>query len=182
MQILSKETNVNDNADDASLLHPSLGTTQTELTNKFTEFQATISTMQDTFTKKMQSIKDSSYSKARQVESRIQEAEQKTYISEQETILKEYAALSQNYNNVLEAFSYLGCDVRKAQVKQDKRHLGMKQTIGSMMQINVGIHQNLANGTSPELLSQDQVNRLMQSTLEVDNGNGAPGNIITESS
>ena len=43
------------------------------------------------------------------------------------------------------------------------------------MHILVGIHQNLANGTSPELLSQEQVNHLMQSTFEADDGNGAPG-------
>jgi hypothetical protein len=69
-----------------------------------------------------------------------------------------------------------------AQVKQDQRHLGIKQTISSMMHILVGIHQNLTNGTSPELLSQEQVNHLIQSTFEADNGNGAPGNATTESS
>ncbi len=137
--------------------------------------------MQDTFTKRMQLIKYSRDSKAHQVESCIQEAE-KTYILTQETILKEYAALSKNYNNVLEAFSNIRCDVCKDQVKQDQQHLGMKQMIGSMMQIIVGIHQNLANRTSPELLSQDQVNCLMQSMLEGDDANGAPGNIITKSS
>jgi hypothetical protein len=161
--------------------HPSLGTTQMELTDECTEFQATINTMQDTFTKRMQLIKYSRDSKAHQVESCIQEAE-KTYILTQETILKEYAALSKNYNNVLEAFSNIRCDVCKDQVKQDQQHLGMKQMIGSMMQIIVGIHQNLANRTSPELLSQDQVNCLMQSMLEGDDANGAPGNIITKSS
>jgi hypothetical protein len=58
----------------------------------------------------------------------------------------------------------------------------MQQMIGSMMQILVGIHQNLANGTSPELLLQEQVNHLMKSTFKADDGNGAPGNVITESS
>jgi hypothetical protein len=46
-----------------------------------------------------------------------------------------------------------------AQVKQDQCHLGIKQTISSMMHILVGIHQNLTNGTSPELISQEQVNQ-----------------------
>ena len=81
--------------------------------------------MQDTFSKKIQSIKDANDAKARQAETRIQQAE-KTYIAAQETIVKEYETLSQNYNNVLEAFTNLGCDVRTAQVKQDKRHLGMQ--------------------------------------------------------
>jgi hypothetical protein len=69
-----------------------------------------------------------------------------------------------------------------AQVKQDQCHLGIKQTISSMMHILVGINQNLANGTSPELLLQEQVNHLMQSTFEADDGNGAPGSDITECS
>jgi len=174
------ETGVDDNADDTSLSPPSLGTTQTELTDERTEFQATMTTMQDTLSKKIQSIKDANDEKARQAEIRIQQAE-KTYIAAQETIVKEYETLSRNYNNVLEAFTTLGCDVRTAQVKQDKRHLGIKQTISSMMHILVGIHQNLANGTSPELLSQEQVSHLMQSTFEADDGNGAPGSDTTES-
>jgi hypothetical protein len=58
----------------------------------------------------------------------------------------------------------------------------MKQTISSMMHILVGIHQNLANGTSPKPLSQEQVSHLMQSTLEADNGNGAPGSDTTKNS
>jgi hypothetical protein len=98
------------------------------------------------------------------------------------SILKEFTTLTQNYNNVLEAFSNLGNDVRMSQIKQDRHHLGMQQMFGLMMQILVGIYQNLANGTSPELLLQEQVNHLMQSTFEADNGNGAPGNVITKSS
>jgi hypothetical protein len=143
------ETGTNDNADDTSLSPPSLGTTQTELTDERTEFQATMaSTMQDTLSKKIQMIKDAND----QAETRIQQEAEKTYIATQETIVKEYETLSQNYNKVLEAFTNLGCDVRMAQVKQDKQNLGMKQTISSMMHILVGIHQNVANGTSPEPL------------------------------
>jgi hypothetical protein len=153
-----------------------------ELTDERTEIQALLTNMQDSFTKRIQSIKDANEAKACQAETRIQEAE-KTYIAAQETILKEFTStLTQNYNNVIEAFSNLGNDVRKSQIKQDRRHLGMQQTIGSMMQILVGIHQNLTNGTSPELLSQEQVNHLMKSTFEANDGNGAPGNVITESS
>jgi phage-related protein len=153
-----------------------------ELTEERTEIQATLTNMQDSFTKRIQSIKDASEAKARLAETRIQEAE-KTYIAAQETILKDFTTLTQNYNNILEAFSNLGNDVRMSQIKQDRCHLGMQQTIGSMMQILVGIHQNLANGTSPEFLLQEHVNHLlMQSTFEADDGNGAPGNVITESS
>jgi hypothetical protein len=170
-----------DNDDDASLWPPSLGTAQTELTDERTEIQATLTNMQDSFTKQIQSIKDANEAKARLAETRIQEAE-KTYIAAQETILKEFTTLTQNYNNVLEAFSNLGNDVHTSQINQDRCHLGMQQTIVSMMQILVGIHQNLANGTSPELLSQEQVNHLMQSTFEANDGNGAPGKVITESS
>jgi hypothetical protein len=149
-----------DNEDDSSLSPPSFGTAQTELTDERTEIQATLTNMQDSFTKSIQSIKDANEAKARQAETRIQEAE-KTYIAAQETILKEFTTLIQNYNNVLEAFSNLGNDVRTSQIKQDRHHLGMQQMIGLMMQILVGIHQNLANGTSPELLSQELVNHLM---------------------
>jgi hypothetical protein len=170
-----------DNDDDTSLSPPSIGTAQTELIDERTEIQATLTNMQDSSTKWIQFIKDANEAKARQAKTRIQEAE-KTYIAAQETILKEFTTLTQNYNNVLEAFSNLGNDVRTSQIKQDRRHLGMQQTIGSMMQILVGIHQNLANGTSPELLSQEQVNHLMQSTFEADDGNGAPCNVITKSS
>ncbi len=137
--------------------------------------------MQDSFTKQIQSIKDANEAKVCLAETCIQEAE-KTYIEVQETILKEFTTLTQNYNNVLEAFSNLGNDVCTSQIKQDRHHLGMQQMIGLMMQILVGIHQNLANGTSPELLLQEQVNHLMQSTFEANDGNGAPGNVITKSS
>jgi hypothetical protein len=170
-----------DNDNNTSLSPPSLGTAQTEQTDKHTEIQTTLTNMQDSFTKWIQSIKDANEAKARPDKTRIQEAE-KTYIAVQETILKEFTTLTQNYNNVLEAFSNLGNDVRMSQIKQDRHHLGMQQTTGLMMQILVGIHQNLANGTSPELLLQEQVNHLMQSTFKADDGNGAPGNVITESS
>jgi hypothetical protein len=113
--------------------------------------------------------------RACQAETRIQQAEQ-MYIATQETIVKEYATLSKNCNNVLEAFTNM------AQVKQDQHHLGIKQMISLIMHILVGIHQNLANGTSPELLSQEQVNHLMQSTFEADDGNGVPGSDTTKSS
>ncbi len=56
------------------------------------------------------------------------------------------------------------------------------QMIGSMMQILVGIHQNLANGTNPDPLLQEQLNSLMYCTLDEDDGNGAPGMTNTKSS
>jgi hypothetical protein len=142
------ETGIDDNADETSLSPPSLGTTQMELTDKCTEFQATLTTMQDTFSKKIQSIKDANDMKACQAKTRIQQAK-KTYITAQETIVKEYETLSKNYTNVLDAFTILHCNVHTAQVKQDKHHLGIKQMISSMMHILIGIYQNLANGTSP---------------------------------
>jgi hypothetical protein len=104
--------------------------------------------MQDTFSKKIQLIKDANDMKARQAKTHIQQAK-KTYIAAQETIIKEYETLSQNYANILDAFTNLGCNVHTAQVKQDKCHLGIKQTISLMMHILVGIHQNLTNGTCP---------------------------------
>ncbi len=149
-------TGTNDNADNTSLSPPSLGTTQTELTGECTEFQATMATMQDTLSKKIQSIKDANDTKAHQAETRIQQAE-KMYIAAQETIVKEYKTLSQNYNNVLEAFTNLSCDIHMAQVKQDKQNLAVP-------------------------LLQEQVSHLMQSTFEADNGNGAPGSDTTKNS
>ncbi len=137
--------------------------------------------MQDTFSKKIQSIKDTNDAKACQAKTCIQQAKQ-MYIAAQETTVKEYKTLSKNYNNVLEAFTNFGCDICMAQVKQDQHHHGIKQMISLMMHILVGIHQNLANGTSPELHLQEQVNHLMQSTFEADDGNGAPGNATTKSS
>jgi heat shock protein HslJ len=175
------ETGTDDNVDDTSLSPPSLGTTQTELTDERTEFKAAMATMQDTLSKKIQSIKDANNAKARQAETRIQQAE-KTYIAAQETIVKENETLSQTHNNILEAFTNIGCNVCMAQVKQDKQNLAMKQMISSMMHILVGIHQYLANGTSPKPLLQEQVSHLMQSTLEADNGNGALGSDTTKNS
>jgi hypothetical protein len=140
-----------------------------------------MATMQDTLSKKIQSIKDANDAKAHQAKTCIQQAE-KMYIATQETIVKEYETLSQNYNNILEAFTTLGYNICTAQVKQDKHHLNIKQTISLMMDFLVGIHQNLTNGTSPELLLQEQVSHLLQSPFEADNGNGAPGRDTTKSS
>jgi hypothetical protein len=103
-----------DNDDDTSLSPPSLGTAQTEQTDEHTEIRARLTNMQDSFTKRIQSIKDANEAKARPDKSCIQEAE-KTYIAAQETILKEFITLTQNYNNILEAFSNLGNDVRMSQ-------------------------------------------------------------------
>jgi hypothetical protein len=81
--------------------------------------------MQDSFTKRIQSIKDANEAKAHQAEARIKEAE-KAYIQAQETILNEFTTLTQNYNNILKAFSHVGNDIHKSQVKQDRCHLGMQ--------------------------------------------------------
>lgn len=168
--------------DDNSLSPPSVGTTQTELTDERTEIQSTLANMQDTFAKQIKSIKDANEAKVRHAEERIQQAEQ-TYIAAQQAILHEFNTLTQNYSNVRESFANLSSDVRKAQVVQDKRHLGMKQTIGTMMQILVGVHQNLANGTNPQPLTQEQVDQIMQNAYEENERDGAPGtNVITESS
>jgi hypothetical protein len=51
------ETGTNNTADDTSLLPPSLGTTQTELTDERTEFQATLTTMQGTFSKRFSRLR-----------------------------------------------------------------------------------------------------------------------------
>ncbi len=77
------ETGTNDTADDISLLPPSLGTTQTQLIDEHMEFQATLTTMQNTFSKKIQSIKNTNNAKAHQTETHIQQAEQ-TYIAAQD--------------------------------------------------------------------------------------------------
>jgi phage-related protein len=168
--------------DDNSLSPPSVGTTQTELTDERTEIQSTLANMQDTFAKQIKSIKDANEAKVCHAEERIQQAEQ-TYIAAQQAILHEFNTLTQNYSNVRESFANLSSDVRKAQVVQDKRHLGMKQTIGTMMQILVGVHQNLANGTNPQPLTQEQVDQIMQNAYEENERDGAPGtNVITESS
>jgi hypothetical protein len=51
-----------------------------------------------------------------------------------------------------------------------------------MMHILISIHQNLTNRTSPELLSQEQVNHLMQNTFKADNGNGVSSSDKAKSS
>jgi hypothetical protein len=140
-----------------------------------------MSNSQDNFSKQIKLIKDAGDEKALQAEACIKEAKQ-VYLEAQKTMTREFDALNQNYTNVMEAFSYLSTDVHAAQTKQDKCHLKMMQTIGFMMQILVRIHQNLANGTNPDPLLQEQVNSIMQCTLDEDNGNGAPGMTNTKSS
>jgi hypothetical protein len=59
-------------ADDASLSPPLIGTNQTELTDERTEILASL---QDTFTKQLQSIKDANDAKVKNTETRINQAE-----------------------------------------------------------------------------------------------------------
>jgi hypothetical protein len=147
-----------------------------------TEIQSTLANMQDTFAIQIKLIKGANEVKVCHAEERIQQAEQ-MYISAQQTILHEFNTLTQNYTNVPESFANLSGEVHQAQVIQDKHHLGMKQTIGSMMQILVVIHQNLANSTNPQPLTQEQVNHIMQDTFKENKRDGAPGtNTTTKSS
>jgi hypothetical protein len=69
------ETDVDDYENETPSLSPtSLGTTQTELTEESTKFQATLTTMQDTFSKKIQSFKDTNDMKACQAQTCIQQS------------------------------------------------------------------------------------------------------------
>jgi hypothetical protein len=97
-------------------------------------------------------------------------------------MLTEFKTVTDKYNNVLESFTSLRSDVRNAQIVQDQRHLGTQHSLSSMMQILVNINQNLANGTTPEPLSQEHVNSLVQSFQAHDPRDGAPGTKNTYSS
>jgi hypothetical protein len=70
-----------------------------------------------------------------------------------------------------------------SQIKQDRHHLGSYAADDWFNDADPsGYISKPCQRTIPELLSQEQVNHLMQSTFEADDGNGAPGNVITKSS
>jgi hypothetical protein len=168
-------------ADDDSLSPPSLGMTQTALTDECTEFQSTIVNLQNSFSKAFNEIKINGDKRANEFETRIKEAEQ-AYVNAQMTMLTEFKTVMDKYNNVLESFTSLRSNVHNAQIVQDQCHLGTQHSLSSMMQILVNINQNLANGTTPEPLSQEHVNSLVQSFQAHDPRDGAPGTKNTHSS
>jgi hypothetical protein len=168
-------------ANNDSLSPPSLGTTQTALTDERTKFQSTITNLQTSFSKAFNEIKTNGDKQANKFETRIKEAEQ-AYVNAQTEVLTKFKSVTDKYNNVLESFTSLRTDVHNAQIVQDQRHLGTQHSLSSMMQILVNINQNLANGTTPEPLSQEHVNSLIQSFQAHDPRDGAPGTKHTESS
>jgi hypothetical protein len=97
-------------------------------------------------------------------------------------MLTKFKTVTDKYNNILESFMSLCSDVRNAQIVQDQGHLGTQHSLSSMMQIIVNINQNLANGTTPEPLSQEHINSLVQSFQAHDPRDGPPGTKNTYSS
>ena len=157
--------------DDSSLSPPSLGTTQTELTDERTEMQTTIANMQSTFSAELKKIKAQNEQNNKKVASRIEKSEQE-FQKAQEAILAEFTRTEEQYTQVLESFAKLGEEVRAAKIEMDQR-------MYSMMEVLLNINQSLATGKAPQALTQDQVNHIMQSPRD-----GAPGSspTTTESS
>jgi hypothetical protein len=160
-------------ADDISLSPPSIGTNQTKLTDERTEI---IAHLQDTFMKQLQSIKDANETKVKNTEARINQAEA-AYNSAQQTILGEFQTITNKYTTVLDSFSRLSTDFHSAKLVQDKRHLATQQQIGTMMQLLLSINNSLATGQKAEVITQDQVRSIMESTQPTaqEQGIGVPG-------
>jgi hypothetical protein len=91
-------------ADNASLSPPLISTNQTELTNERMEILASL---QDTFAKQLQSIKDANDAKVKNTETRINQAEA-AYNAAQQAILGKFQTISEKYTEVLDSFSHLG--------------------------------------------------------------------------
>jgi hypothetical protein len=166
-------------ADDTSLLPPLVSTTQTKLTDECTEFQATISNMQTSFPDELHKIKQDNEKNRKATEECMKHSEQE-YSKAQEAMLGEYKTINKKYTKMLESFSTLSSDLRKAKLEQDQHHMGMKESFGAMMQILININQSLANGTHPEPLQQDHITSIMNNIQEL-NRDGAPGTETTKS-
>jgi hypothetical protein len=161
------EAGSNDTVEDnSSLLPPSLGTTQTKLTDERTEMQTTIANMQSTFSTELKKIKAQNEQNNKKVASHIEKSEQE-FQKAQEAILAEITCTEEQYTQVLESFAKLGEEVRVAKIKTD-------QHMYSMMEVLLNINQSLAIGKAPQALTQDQVNHIMQSPRD-----GAPGSSPT---
>jgi hypothetical protein len=67
---------------------------------------------------------------------------------------------------------------------QDKRHLATQQQIGTMMQLLWSINNSLATGQKAEVITQDQVGSIMESTQPTaqEQGIGVPGSDTKRSS
>jgi hypothetical protein len=140
---------VNTSANDASLSPPSVGTTQTELTNERTEFQTTISNMQTSFAEELRKIKHDNDMIRQEMETRMKLTDTE-YQSAQQSMLTEFKAIDTKYTTILESFSSLQTDLCNEQSVQDHRHMGMKQSLGAMMHILLNISQSLSAGTHPD--------------------------------
>jgi hypothetical protein len=160
-------------ADDVSLLPPSIGTNQTELTDECTEI---VAHLQDPFMTQLQSIKDANKTKVKNTEAHIDQAEA-AYNSAQQTILGKFQTITDKYTTVLDSFSRLSTDFHSAKLVQDKCHLATQQQIGIMMQLLLSINNSLATGQKVEVITQDQVHSIMESTQPTaqEQGIGVPG-------
>jgi hypothetical protein len=170
----STENGSNDStADDVSLSPPSIGTNQTELKDERTEI---VAHLQDTFLKQLQSIKDANETKVKNTEARMDQAEA-AYNSAQQTILGEFQTITDKYTTALDSFSCLSTDFHSAKLVQDKCHLATQQQIGTMMQLLLSINNSLATGQKVEVIMQDQVRSIMESTPPTaqEQGIGVPG-------
>lgn len=174
----SQTVNTDNAADDSSLSPPSLGTTQTELTDERTEFHMTITNMQTSFAEELRKIKAANEKDRKAAEERSKQSEQE-YNQAKETMLNEFKMVDEKYTKVLESFSSLRTDLSTAKMEQDQRHMGMKESFGAMMQILVNINQSLANGTHPEPLQQEHIASIMNNIREP-NRDGVPGSGPTE--
>lgn len=136
--------------------------------------------MQTSFAEVLRKIKHDNDMIRQETETRMKLADTE-YQSAQQSMLTEFKAIDTKYTTVLESFSSLRTDLRNEQSVQDRRHMGMKQSLGAMMHILLNISQSLSAGTRPDPLLQEQIENLMQ-WIQEPNRDGAPGIDNTERS
>jgi hypothetical protein len=162
------ESGSNDTAeDDTSLSPPSLGTTQTELTDERTEMQAAITSMRSSFTAEINKIKNQSDKIQKELVDRIATTE-KDFQEAKDVLLNEFRHTEEKQEQYLKAMNAFGDKFHKGMINAEKRYIEMEkrqamtdQRLCSMMEILLTIHQSLATGEKPATLTQEQIGRLV---------------------
>jgi hypothetical protein len=162
------ESGSNDTAeDDTSLSPPSLGTTQTELTDECTEMQAAITSMRSSFAAEINKIKNQSDKIQKELVDRIATAE-KDFQEAKDVLLNEFRCTEEKQEQYLKAMNAFGDKFHKGMIDAEKRYIEMEkrqamtdQRLCSMMEILSTIHQSLATGEKPATLTQEQIGHLV---------------------
>jgi hypothetical protein len=154
-------------ANDSSLSPPSLGTTQTELTDERTEMQAMLTYMQNTFATEINKIKGQTEQLEKKLADRVEKSK-KDYQTAKDIMLKEFKHAEEKHGQYLTAVATLGDEFHKNTIETNRHYMEMEkrqtetdQRLCAMMEILSTIHQSLATGERPNALTQDQINNFV---------------------